>query len=201
MAELSIPEIADYAYAAGFRGAELNWSVAIAMAESDGGHTDAHALTKKEDSRGLWQINVRAHPQYANVDLYDPATNARAAFDVKKRQGWGAWSVTKNGRAVFWLPTVATTLGTNYVGKLPSNVIGAGAGAVESVVGPQIAGVRAGIETINKVGQWITTPANILRIMYVGIGAVLVVGALVVLSRPVTEPAAKAVGKAADIAL
>lgn len=31
---------------------------------------------KGEDSRGLFQVNVRAHPHLAQVNLYDPQTNA-----------------------------------------------------------------------------------------------------------------------------
>src|SRR5262245_23489605 len=51
------------------------------MAEP-GGNTDAHN-PHGEDSRGLWQVNVaggvRGNP-WGN--LYDPATNARAAFEI-----------------------------------------------------------------------------------------------------------------------
>jgi hypothetical protein len=32
-----------------------------------------------EDSRGLYQINVRANPKYADVNLFDPVTNATIA--------------------------------------------------------------------------------------------------------------------------
>lgn len=33
---------------------------------------------KGEDSRGLFQINVRAHPQWKNIDLYNPYKNTAA---------------------------------------------------------------------------------------------------------------------------
>ena len=56
---------------------------AIALAES-GGTAGAHN-PRGEDSRGLWQINVAAHPTCAGDDLYDPLDNARAAFEVSRR--------------------------------------------------------------------------------------------------------------------
>jgi hypothetical protein len=54
--------------------------VPIMMSES-GGNTDSHALTSLEDSRGLFQINVKAHPQWKGVNLYDPIENAKIAAD------------------------------------------------------------------------------------------------------------------------
>lgn len=78
---LSPEQIAAYAYNAGFRGDALVTAVAVAMAES-GGFTGAHNPSG-EDSRGLWQINVapKVRPNKWG-DLYDPAVNAKAAFEV-----------------------------------------------------------------------------------------------------------------------
>jgi hypothetical protein len=69
---------------------------AIALAESRG-NPQAHAVTSREDSRGLWQINVRAHPELAGWNLYSPQTNARAAVHVHRKQGLGAWSTYTSG--------------------------------------------------------------------------------------------------------
>jgi hypothetical protein len=49
------------------------------MMEESGGNSGSNANNAKEDSRGLFQINVKAHPQWANVDLYDTKTNATYA--------------------------------------------------------------------------------------------------------------------------
>lgn len=70
---------------------------AIAMAES-GGNTAAHN-NKGEDSRGLGQVNIGpgANTDLANLDLFDPAQNAKAMRIVYDRQGPGAWSVYSNG--------------------------------------------------------------------------------------------------------
>lgn len=35
-----------------------------------------------ENSRGIFQINLKAHPQYAGLDLYNPAVNAEIAAKV-----------------------------------------------------------------------------------------------------------------------
>jgi len=42
---------------------------------------NAHALTSREDSRGLFQINLTAHPQFESYNLYDPTVNATLAAD------------------------------------------------------------------------------------------------------------------------
>src|SRR6266540_1210395 len=76
---------------------------AIGYAESRG-NVRAHYVTAREDSRGLWQINVRAHPQFASQDLYDPLTNARAALGVLHSQGLGAWSTYTSGAYKQYMP-------------------------------------------------------------------------------------------------
>lgn len=73
-------EIYRYALLAGFTPDQAVTMTAVALAES-GGQTGANN-TVGEDSRGLWQINAPQHPQFAGQDLFDPLTNARAAFDV-----------------------------------------------------------------------------------------------------------------------
>jgi hypothetical protein len=78
------------------RGVPLATWVAVALAES-GGNTAAHA-TYGEDSRGLWQINMRAHAGWVgNRNLYDPAVNAWAAKKVCDGQGISAWSAYTTG--------------------------------------------------------------------------------------------------------
>jgi hypothetical protein len=54
--------------------------VPIMMSES-GGNINSQALTSKEDSRGLFQINLKAHPQWKGQNLYDPVVNATLAAD------------------------------------------------------------------------------------------------------------------------
>ena len=72
----------------------------VCMAES-GGNPNAHCLNcfpgVIEDSRGEYQINVDAHPQDANLDLYNPTVNTKAAYQIWLSSGWGAWSSYTSG--------------------------------------------------------------------------------------------------------
>lgn len=113
MATLTPQQIAQYAYRAGFRGADLVKAVAIALGES-GGNTEAYnpelgAGTKKgSGSRGLWQIYGQAHPQYNNATMFDPQANANAAFQVYREMGnrFTPWSVWNKGIAQKIIPTL-----------------------------------------------------------------------------------------------
>ncbi|MEU0885648.1 NlpC/P60 family protein [Lentzea sp. NPDC005914] len=75
---------------------------AIALAESRGQSGARNA--EGEDSRGLWQINVQAHTDRVSQDLYDPAVNAKAAFEVS--QGGtdiSPWTTTHGGLSARYL--------------------------------------------------------------------------------------------------
>ena len=48
------------------------------MACESGGDPKARNGTG-EESRGLFQINIKANPKYAGLDLYDPVVNAEVA--------------------------------------------------------------------------------------------------------------------------
>lgn len=94
MAVIPGSRVALYAHNAGFSGWRLIVAVAIAKGES-AWNTRAHALTSREDSRGLWQINVNAHPWGKSINLYDGQTNAHAARRVWREAGgsFHPWSV------------------------------------------------------------------------------------------------------------
>ncbi|SNQ48096.1 putative Transglycosylase family protein, peptidoglycan binding protein [Frankia canadensis] len=96
VSDVTIAQVAANAGLSGCSGVPLSTWVAVALAES-GGNTFAHA-TAGEDSRGLWQINMRAHAGWVGSrNLYDPATNAWAAKQVCSSQGVRAWSTWTNG--------------------------------------------------------------------------------------------------------
>jgi LysM repeat protein len=100
MARLKGFEVAEFARKAGFRGDALVRAVAIARAESawdPGAHCDSCAGVT-EDSRGLWQINVRAHPSYDPKKLFDPAYNAKAAWSISGHgTNFKPWSTYLHG--------------------------------------------------------------------------------------------------------
>ncbi len=77
---LSQSEVRSYLMSAGFTGSALNEAVQISFCESSF-DTEAHN-TWGEDSRGLMQINLNAHPVYSSLDLFDPALNTLIAHDL-----------------------------------------------------------------------------------------------------------------------
>jgi cell wall-associated NlpC family hydrolase len=103
MPRFSAEQIYGFARRAGFSPDEAATMTAISLAES-GGNSRAHN-PHGEDSRGLWQINGRAHPDLvARYDLYDPLQNAKAAFAVsRKGQDISPWTVTHGGNGARYL--------------------------------------------------------------------------------------------------
>jgi hypothetical protein len=102
-AALSPDAIQAFAANAGFSGADLATAVAIAFAESSGIPT----ARNPEGSYGLWQIYLPAHPEFAGQNLYDPQTNANAAFSIYSRAGgFSDWTTFRSGRyRVFLAPS------------------------------------------------------------------------------------------------
>lgn len=90
--------IAGWASNAGFSGVDLVTAVAIAYAESSG-NPNAVGDVNLGRSIGLWQINLAAHPEYSENELYDPQTNANAAFDIYSAAGnsFSPWTTFKTG--------------------------------------------------------------------------------------------------------
>lgn len=188
MSTLSGPAIATLAYLAGFNSASTDTNkpsnkiaTAVALAESEG-KTNAR---NPSGARGLWQImpnTARAvGADYNRLD--DPQYNANTAFRVYKLQGWGAWSTFNSG-------AYKTHMGvdTGVRGNIP----------LPSVPGADtLSEVGAGIHDIVRGGAWLANPHNWVRVLQVVAGGALVVGALLILAKPVLEPAAAAAAKVA----
>jgi hypothetical protein len=78
-------------YNAGFKGVHLEAATKICYCES-GFNTQAHN-TNGEDSRGLMQINIDAHPEYSSFDLFDPDINTQIAYEIFSESGnFQAWT-------------------------------------------------------------------------------------------------------------
>lgn len=103
MPRYAAEQIYGFARRAGFSPDEAATMTAIALAES-GGNSRAHN-PRGEDSRGLWQINARAHPGLAErFNLFDPQDNAKAAFLVsRKGEDISPWTVTHGGNGARYL--------------------------------------------------------------------------------------------------
>ena len=108
-------QIARIAKTAGIPDKHIPIMVSIALAES-GGDIGARYNPEGntgEDSYGLWQINM--DPRYADErlklfgidnkkELFDPVTNAKAAYEIFKQQGFDAWTVYRTGKYRDFLP-------------------------------------------------------------------------------------------------
>lgn len=110
---LSFDQLKSHAVSAGFNDADATRMAAIAMAESSG-NPKAHNSTPPDNSYGLWQINMIGNLGPArrkqlgissNEQLFDPATNAKAAKMIKDSQGWNAWTVHKTGKYKQFMPS------------------------------------------------------------------------------------------------
>lgn len=108
-------QIARIAKTAGIPEKHIPTMVSVALAES-GGDIGARYNPEGntgEDSYGLWQINM--DPRYADErlklfgiddkkELFDPVTNAKAAYEIFKQQGFDAWTVYRTGKYRDFLP-------------------------------------------------------------------------------------------------
>lgn len=101
-------DLVSLAQSAGFAGADAYIAAAIALAESSG---DPNAVGDLEltpgGSIGLWQINLKAHPEYNAQELTNPQTNAAAAFAIYQQRGnsFLPWSTFKSGAYSKYLDT------------------------------------------------------------------------------------------------
>ena len=105
--KLSFSDLSTYASNAGFSGDDLNTACAIALAESSGRPAAVGDLDiTPGGSIGLWQINLKAHPEYTANELTDPQTNANAAFAVYQSAGnsFSPWSTYNSGAYQAFLP-------------------------------------------------------------------------------------------------
>jgi len=89
-------------------------AVAIAMRESSL-NPGAHNPKPPDDSFGLMQLNMfdklgpprrKEFGIATNEELFDPATNMRAARMVYKHSGWNAWSTYRYNKYLAYMPQV-----------------------------------------------------------------------------------------------
>jgi len=111
---LSAQQISAYASQAGFSGDDLVTATAIALAESSGNPNaynpeSAAGAPQGMGSYGLWQIYFNKHPEFNGWNLYDPAQNALAAFEIYEASGgtFRAWSTFGSGAYAAYLNTAS----------------------------------------------------------------------------------------------
>lgn len=187
-------DVARAAARAGWRGTDLTVAIAVALAES-GGNPAAHA-TVGEDSRGLWQINVSpaAHPELASQNLYDPDTNAAAAYGIWKRSGWGPWSAHNNGSYLLYMPRASAAALAADVQAIVNDPIGSAGSAISGA-----AGKLPGVDQAKVVAGFLSdlqNPAIWQRMLKVILGgALVVVGAYLIVQTQVAAPLAPVIKK------
>ncbi|WP_018637307.1 peptidoglycan-binding protein [Parafrankia elaeagni] len=170
ISDVSIAQAAQNAGLPSCRGIPLSTWVAVALAES-GGNTTARA-TVGEDSRGLWQINMRAHSSWVGSrNLYDPNTNAWAAKRVCDMQGIRAWSAYNNGMHTRYLArgaAAAAAVGTGTtttVSTAPSTSGGTSASTSTSSGGGYmrlgVPGVRWDVALVQQKLQTLGYPITV----------------------------------------
>jgi len=111
---LGYADIFPLAINAGFSGQDADTATAIALAESSGNpnaynpETAAHT-PQGLGSYGLWQVYLKAHPEFTGVNLYDPQLNANAAYSVYCAAGgaFTPWSTYNSGA---WKTNTAAAL-------------------------------------------------------------------------------------------
>lgn len=111
--KLSFVDLLALAQQAGFQGTDSVFAAAIALAESRGDpmaynpeRAAEGGTPEGKGSYGLWQIYLKAHPEYEGVNLYDVNRNAAAAFEIyqKRGQSFLDWSTFKNGAYASLIP-------------------------------------------------------------------------------------------------
>ncbi|QAX92934.1 glycosyltransferase [Streptomyces phage WheeHeim] len=180
---LSDAQIAGAAKAAGFSGSALAKAVAIALAESSG-NPNAHNAVPPDNSYGLWQINMLGsmgparRKQFglkSNDDLFNPTTNAKAAYAISNGgKNFGPWSTYTSGAYLRYMSRA-----NKAAGNPDSSVPGSSNGGVEQA---GLTDVFSWPGEIMDFFEFITDPNTWLRAgMLIG-GAVLVGVALVQIS-------------------
>ena len=184
MATLTASQIAAYARGAGIKDPKaVRVAVAIALAES-GGNPQAHNPNPPDDSYGLWQINMlgsmgparrRQWGLKSNAELYNPAVNAKAMFDLSNGgKNWTPWTTFTRGSYLAHLSEAAK--GVANAGSVPVETTTVGSSEPSAFA-------------------WLVDPDTYRRGAKVLVGFVLVLGALGMLVWPTLRPAAKRVAK------
>lgn len=183
-------QIAQAAHAAGFRGEALAIATAIAMGESRGQadvRGDNNNPKRGCGSYGLWQVNSCPHrdspgpPRYVDnpTRLFDPLTNARAAFIISESgRNWRPWTVYKTGAYRLYLGPARRSAeragagaGTgSSAGELPPLDLD-DPSAVSTTDAPAAGGIFGAVTTF-------TSPATWRRVAYYVGGGIALIAAV-----------------------
>ncbi len=163
-------------------------ATAIGLSESDG---DERAISKPNPNGtidvGIWQINsthLRDHPEWTTAWLQNPDNNAKAmAVLSAKGLNWFPWSDYKNGKYKAHLPEARKAVEEITLSKGVGDVLGDVPIVGDAIDAAQVtADVLKGIaDPIIAGAKWIGNPKNWIRIIEVGGGLALALGAVSVI--------------------
>jgi Lysozyme like domain len=150
----------DLIKAAGGSDEEARTLAAISQAES-AGNPGAHNTKGKDNSYGLWQINMlggmgperlRKYGLKSNEDLFDPATNARVALTMHRGAGgYRDWSTYTSGAYKKYVggagPSGTSVEGTaaDHIVKAAEHVKKVTGGKIDTSYGPQLPTKKEGM--------------------------------------------------------
>lgn len=205
MSNLTPLQVAQYASQAGFSGLALINAVAIAMAESGGNTTAINRGTpgNPENSQGLWQINLDAHPQYNGTQILDPLANAQAAYAISNGGSdfspWSTWlngayrgfllQATNAAASLKGLPSIDPTGGVTVPPIAPPSIalppinlpstpdipgaIRSAGQGAISAIQQAIQPITSGIANLNQFLSFVADPQATRGVLMVGTGALV----------------------------
>jgi hypothetical protein len=198
-------QVARYAHAAGFSGWQLTQAVAISFAEN--GSHDTRAVNHNQNGTtdtGLWQINsVHGIPQ---AQLFDPARNAQAAWDISHQgNDFTAWTTYNSGAS--GNETAAAQAAINAA-KIPGEGSAGGVTGAAGAAGNAVAGAEQNLnplkwgEALAKFLQTLGERSTWIRAAEIIAGLLLGFGGLVMLAKASGAVASvgRVAGKAAALA-
>lgn len=171
MATLTDAQIAGYAKGAGFPAGEIANAVAVALAES-GGRTDAnHRNSNGTMDYGLWQINSIHGSILASGDKFNPADNARMAYQIWKDAGgkWRPWYTFTSGRYRAYVPRGTVASGAPAIG-------GSGGGAGGTDLSASFPSLNNPFESLLQGGLWVRLGTFLLGGLLLLIGFIRISG-------------------------
>jgi lysozyme-like protein len=188
---LSPGQIAAAAASAGIPKDRIAVAVAIALAES-GGNTNAYNGQGRDDSYGLWQINMKdalgpvRRQQFgigSNQELFNPSVNARAmALISSQGKNWTPWTTYTRGTYLRFLSQGNEA--AKGVGSLPS---------LPDVPNPlgDLSAIKKAVDTLTNETTWIRAGLFLSGMVLILIGFVKLTGDNQL--SPVTKKVVKAV--------
>ncbi len=180
--KLSAAQVAQHARTAGFPESEIAMTVAVAYLESGWDPNREGEIDPRD--KGLMQINSHYHPEVLQINWRNPQENMNLAFRIWQTRGWGEWHTAGAARLVRNRADIVQAVAS-------SHSVGDIAGVAASAVGD-----ATGLKDIANAVKFFTVGRNWARIGEMVLGGALLLIALNILARPITQPVIKVAAKA-----